>query len=491
MTDKVGMSAAAQIAKLRREIEHHNELYYTKAEPEISDPAFDALLRELIELETAHPELITPDSPTQRVGGAPIEGFKRIRHASRMMSIDNTYDEDEVRAFDERVRGALPGQEVRYILEPKVDGVSLSIRYEGGVMKYAVTRGNGEAGDDVSSNVRTIHDIPLKLREGKKTPKFDVLEIRGEVFMDNAEFQRINKLQVESGGEAWANPRNFTAGTLKQLDPKITASRRLRFVMHGFGEIAGGKLPDSYAESVALAGNLGMPTGEKRQAADSIEQAIKIIEAFKDERGTLAYQTDGMVVKVDSRSQRETLGVTSKAPRWAFAFKYPAEQVQTVLNAVDWQVGRAGTLTPVARLTPVFVAGSTVSNATLHNIEQIERLDLHLGDTIVLEKAGEVIPYIVRAVEDKRPSGAKKVSAPRKCPACGEPVEKEPDGPYIRCENPTCPAQLKERLKYFCARNQMNIEGVGEALIEQLVNGRAREGICRPVSPDRRATRRA
>ncbi|CAN5425690.1 NAD-dependent DNA ligase LigA [soil metagenome] len=457
-------SAQQKIQKLRDEITRHNELYYAKAKPEISDQDFDALLRELIELETAHPELVTPDSPSQRVGGAPIEGFNTVEHTVPMSSIDNTYSEDEVLAFDERVRKLLDGQSPKYVLEPKVDGVAVSLRYEKGVLVLAATRGDGRRGDDITANAKTIRSIPLKL---KSHPA--VLEVRGEIFMEQAEFQRINKLRQEAGEETFANPRNFTAGTLKQLDPKVTASRRLRFVTHGLGQ-TDPPLDDSYEQVLKDLHKIGLPTNEETVLVTSVEKMIARIEAFATIRGKLPYATDGIVIKVDSLRQRDILGRTSKAPRWAMAFKYPAEQAQTILRGVDWQVGKGGTLTPVARMDPVFVAGTTVSNATLHNIDQINKLDIHIGDTVVIEKAGEIIPQVVQAIVDKRPSRAPKVKAPEKCPSCGSTVEKEEDTPYIRCVNPTCPAQLNERLRYYCGRGQMDIENLGEALIDQLVD---------------------
>ncbi len=458
-----------QIAALRDALNYHTHLYYVEAKPEISDQAFDAMMRELIDLETAHPTLITPDSPSQRVGGEPLEGFRAVEHAVRMMSIDNTYSEDELRAFDERVRKAIGDEPVRYVLEPKVDGVAASTRYEQGKLVLVATRGDGRRGDDITNNARTIRSLPLHLRHEKKQPHFDILEVRGEVFMPNAEFQRINKDLVDLGNEPLKNPRNATTGTLKSLDPKFTAARRLRFVSHGTGEVKPQPC-DSYFECMQIIKSLGLPIGEHVTIANNIDEAIAFIQEFAKLRGALSYQTDGIVVKVDSFAQRQRLGETSKSPRWVIAYKYPAEQMPTVLKAVDWQVGKGGTLTPVARMEPVFVAGTTVQNASLHNIENIEALNIYLGDTVVIEKAGEVIPQVVQVVESKRPKGAQKVKAPTKCPSCDTPVMKETDGPYVRCVNPACPAQLKERLRWFCSRNQMDIEGLGEALIDQLVD---------------------
>jgi DNA ligase (NAD+) len=454
-----------KIEKLRQELERHNYLYY-QGKPQISDREFDAMMRELIELEKAHPELLTPDSPSQRVGGQPIEGFKTVEHSVPMMSIDNTYDEAEVRAFDARIRKGLGDESIAYVVEPKVDGVAASVRFEKGAMVLAATRGDGRRGDDITVNARTIQSIPLRLH-GEDVPR--ILEIRGEIYMSSAVFQEINKQREGAGEEIFKNPRNLAVGALKQLDPKITASRKLRFVAHGLGEVDPTPT-QSYWECLKLFRKWHLPVSEPTTFAKSIDEVIGAIEKFAEVRGKLAYQTDGVVIKLDSFEQRDRLGATSKAPRWVIAFKYAAEQMQTVLREVDWQVGKGGTLTPVARLEPVFLAGTTVQNASLHNIEQIRKLGLHLGDTVVVEKAGEVIPYVRQAVPEKRPKGAKPIEPPTRCPSCGSKVEKEPDGPYIRCDNPECPAQFRERLRWFCGRGQMDIENVGEALVDQLID---------------------
>lgn len=458
-------SIEQRLARLREQLHYHNYLYYVLAKPEISDREYDRLMEELVTLERQRPDLVSPDSPSQRVGGEPIKGFRTIVHAEPMLSIDNSYDANDLRAFDQRVRDKLNGARPTYVLEPKIDGVAVSLRYEQGLLVLAATRGDGARGDDITHNVRTIRAVPLKLRD--RPPQ--VLEVRGEVFMDNATFQRINREQEQSGKETFANPRNFTAGTLKQLDPRIAATRGLRFVAHGLGQTSA-MLAETYWRSLEKLREFGLPTSEHAQRASNIDEAIEIIERFGELRGTLAYPTDGMVVKVDDLEQRRLLGTTSKSPRWVIAFKYPAEQVQTTLLGVTWQVGKNGTLTPVAELAPVFVAGTTVRRASLHNIEQIERLGLMVGDTVVVEKAGEIIPQVVRTVERGRPEKATPIVAPTTCPSCGATVSREPGTPFIRCDNPECPAQLKERLRHFAARGQMNIEGLGEALIDQLVD---------------------
>jgi DNA ligase (NAD+) len=464
----MGDTATSRIAQLRSELEHHNYLYYVEAKPTLSDREFDRLMKELTDLEAAHPELASPDSPTQRVGGQPIDSFASVEHAVRMMSIDNTYDEAEVRAFDERVRKRLGSETPWYVLEPKIDGVAATLRYENGSLVLAATRGDGRVGDDITAQARTIQAIPLRLHDdGQKIPA--IVEVRGEIYMPNAEFLKLNQSREAAGEEVYKNPRNLTTGTLKQLDPKITAQRKLRFISHGLGQVD--PLPvQSYWEWLQLIRHWRLPVAEHVAHAKTIDEVISTIEKFAEVRGKLAYQTDGMVVKVDRFDHRQTLGTTDKFPRWAVAFKYKAEQMQTELKAVDWQVGKGGTLTPVARLTPVFLAGSTVSNATLHNIDQIRKLGVHEGDTIVVEKAGEVIPYVRQVVPEKRRSGAKEIQPPTHCPSCGSVVEKDPDGPYIRCINPDCPAQFREKLKWFVGRNQMDIENVGEVLVDQLAD---------------------
>jgi DNA ligase (NAD+) len=461
-------SAQRRITRLREELDHHNYLYHVVAKPAIGDREYDRLMQELIDLEAAHPQFASPDSPSQRIGGQPIEGFGTVEHALPMMSIDNTYDPAEVRAFDARVHKLLgTDQTVNYVLEPKVDGVAATLRYENGALVLAATRGDGRRGDDITSNARTIRSIPLRLPTEKDLPR--ILEVRGEIYMPNAVFQRLNQERTQSGQETFKTPRNLAVGALKALDPKIAASRQLRFVSHGLGQV----LPretGGYWQWLKRLADWRLPVNEHTTQAKNIEQAIAAIEAFADIRGKLSYQTDGMVIKVDSFEQRQKLGATSKAPRWVIAYKYAAQQMQTILREVDWQVGKGGTLTPVARMDPISLGGTTVKNASLHNIEQIQKLDIHLGDTIVVERAGEVIPYVRQVVPQKRPKGAKPIEPPQKCPSCGSKVHKESDGPFIRCDNPACPAQVLERLRWFCGRNQMDIENVGEALVDQLID---------------------
>jgi DNA ligase (NAD+) len=469
-------SAAQRIEKLRRELDRHNHLYHVEARPEISDQDYDKLMKELADLEAAHPEYDSADSPTKRVGGAPIEGFKTVEHAVRMMSIDNTYNEEELREFDARVRRGLGmekgddglfagGETVRYVLEPKVDGAAVSLRYEKGALVLAATRGNGTHGDDITANVRTIKSIPMQLH-GEGIP--GIVEVRGEVYMANSDFQKLNKEREAAGEETYKNPRNTTAGTLKLLDSKIVSQRKLRFVAHGLGEVRPLEV-DSYWKWISMLKKWRLPIAEHAAKADNIDDAIKIIKKFKEVRGTLQYQTDGMVMKVDSFVQREKLGVTSKSPRWVIAYKYEAEQMQTKVLGVRWQVGAGGKLTPVADLEPVFIAGTTVKRASLHNIDQIREKDIRINDTVVIEKSGEIIPYVVQSLKEKRPRNAIEVVPPEKCPACGTKVERSGTS-YFICPNRDCPGAFKQRLKWFCGRNQMDIEEIGEKLIEQLVD---------------------
>jgi DNA ligase (NAD+) len=502
-------SAEKRIAELRKELDHHNHLYYVESRPSISDRDYDRLMQELIDLERANPDLITPDSPSQRVGGEVQTELKPVRHAVPMMSIDNTYNEGEVRAFDERVAKALAGEKPSYVLEPKIDGTSISLRYEAGKLVQAATRGRGNVGEDVTVNARTIKSIPLTLKGSP--PK--ILEVRGEVYMDNDDFQRVNKEIEAEGEEPYANPRNLTSGTLRRLDPKIVAKRRLRFLAHGNGQVE--PMPaDSYWHWTQMLREWGFPLPKEVWHVKDVDEALKCIHEFEKKRPKLPYMTDGMVMKVDLFAQRDALGATSKAPRWVIAYKYETEQQPTVLKDVEWQVGRTGQLTPVGKLEPVFIGGVTVSNVTLHNIDQIQRLGIHLGDTIVVERSGEVIPYVVEVHKDKRPAGAKPVQPPKKCPACGTPLTREAlpqghaayrcvneecdsfferkkvkaaklpkncpkcdhpvevldSGIDFMCGNDVCPGRVKEQIRYFCGRSQMDIEGLGDVLVDQLVD---------------------
>lgn len=444
-------------------IREADRAYFIDADPTMADPEYDALVRELLDLEETHPELQSPDSPTQRVGGEPIDGFETVAHAAPMMSIDNTYNEDEVRDWARRVRDLLgdrfPDESVEYAVDPKIDGVAVSLRYERGELVQALTRGDGARGDDIINNVRRIRSVPLRLDTGEPPT---VVEVRGEVYLPFTEFERINDERAGDGQPLFANPRNMTAGTLKSLDPRLTADRKLKFIAHGRGVIDGLDIL-THRDFVEHLRRWGTPAYEVR-VSESIDEILEFIDEFDEARREYEAPTDGVVVRVNSWPMQDALGSTSKAPRWVIAYKYPAEQATTRLLKVDWQVGKGGTLTPRATMEPVFVAGTTVQHATLHNIEEIERKDIRVGDTIFIEKAGEVIPQVVKVVESKRPKGAKAIAAPEKCPICETPTERE--GPKVYCVNPECPGQIAERLKWFVGRDQMDIDGLGEKTID-------------------------
>jgi DNA ligase (NAD+) len=457
-----------EAAWLRSEIDRHNRLYYVDAAPEISDKKFDQLLARLTAIEAEHPELQTADSPTQRVGGAPLAEFRTVEHAVPMLSIDNTYSYDEVREWDARVRKGLDRDDaVRYIVELKVDGVAVSLRYERGKLVLGATRGDGEHGDDITNNLKTIHDIPLKLAH--QSP--ELVEIRGEVFMPNAELARLNELRRAAGEPLFANPRNSTAGSLKLLDQKLCAKRRLRFVAHSMGAYVGwqGKRYSEFLESL---GRWGVPATPATAAYESIESVIEHAQEWETKRNELDFQTDGLVIKVDDLSQRERLGTRSKSPRWLVAYKYQAEQAVTRVEGITVYVGKTGKLTPVAELAPVQLAGTTVRRASLHNADEIERKGVRIGDTVVVQKAGEIIPQVVRVETGSRTGHEKSFVFPSVCPSCGAPVFRLEGEVDTRCSNPpsSCPAQLKEWIRYYASRDALDVEGLGEKLIEQLVD---------------------
>ncbi len=458
-------SIEQEIRQLREQIHRHDYLYYVLGQPEISDREYDRLMQKLRELESQRPDLITPDSPTQRIGDKPSEGFARVRHTIPMLSIDNTYSLDELREFHERILKLIGAKQVDYVVDPKIDGVAVSLRYEEGVLVLGASRGDGEVGDDITQNIKTIRSIPLRL-QGNDWPV--VLEVRGEVYWPRKEFTEFNRKRQANGESVLANPRNATAGTLKSLDPRVVAERKLAFICHSFGLIE--PMPsNSHYELAHLVNKWGIPINPHMQKVSNIDKLIQIINEWEEKRSELEYQTDGMVVKVDRFDLRDKLGFTARSPRWAIAYKYEAEQAVTVVRNVRWQVGKLGTLTPVADLDPVWIAGTTVSHASLHNYDQIERLGLKIGDTVIIEKAGEIIPQVVSVVTS-RPRGKKEIAPPEKCPVCNGEVKKDADGVYYRCTNSACPAQFKERLRYFASRDLMDIEGLGPAVIEQLVD---------------------
>jgi DNA ligase (NAD+) len=501
-----------RVLELRDTLDRANRAYYVDAAPFMSDAEFDRLLAELARLEKEHPELDDPDSPTHRVGGEPIEGFEQVRHAAPMLSIDNTYSGAEVREWYERLIAGLAGAArrkssdaglfaqggdtpagVRVVADPKIDGVALSLRYERGRLISAATRGDGATGDDVTHNVRTIRAIPTLLSVGRapapsssESPRIpDILEVRGEVFIPLREFERINDERQAHGLELFMNPRNACAGTLKQLDPRIVAQRRLQFYAYGRGQVSPG-FADSHSEFMQKIRALGIPTNPHAIASESFDQLMRAINEFEPRRLSLGYAVDGMVVRVDAFEQQERLGYTAKSPRWAIAYKYPAEQKRTKLLRVEHQVGKTGRITPRAIMEPVLVAGTTVQHATLHNYGRLRdlpvegdpsrRTHLCIGDSVVIEKAGEIIPQVVSVVLSERPRSAKEVEAPVVCPDCAGILEIEPpeaaDDPARetgrRCVNPECPAQVEERLIWFAGRRQMDIEGLGDKTIRQI-----------------------
>jgi DNA ligase (NAD+) len=460
--------AERKIRQLREEIRKHDRLYYEEAAPIISDHEYDRLYKELVDLETQFPDLLTPDSPTQRVGGRPLQAFEQVSHLIPMLSLDNTYSEAEVKNFYARMQRLLPDEKIPVVIEPKVDGVAVSLIYENGKLRQAATRGDGNVGDNITQNIRTIRSVPERLRDN--APK--LLEVRGEVYMDRKGFEKLNDEREKEGLALFANPRNAAAGSLKQLDPSIVAKRPLGIVLYGTGATEGLDI-EVHSEVFPLLKKLGLPTTEWWRVAESVEEILDAIHELDAIRHKFAYQTDGAVIKVDSFSQRDRLGFTAKSPRWAIAYKYAAERVQTRLNDIVIQVGRTGILTPVAMLEPVFVSGSTVGRATLHNEDEIKRKDIRIGDTVVIEKAGEVIPAVVEVVKPKRPRDSKPFDFSKhihgKCPVCGGPIRRDPEFVAWRCENLHCPAQTTRRVEFFAARGALDIESVGGIVADKLV----------------------
>lgn len=471
--DKI--QAEKRITELRREIEKHNRLYYTEAAPEITDFEYDKLLGQIAALEGRFPDLVTPESPTQRVGGQPIEGFETIEHLVPMMSIDNTYTRQDLLAWDQRLlkllreEGGLLGdaRDLGYVCVPKIDGVAVSLLYERGRLVRAVTRGDGRKGDDITANARTIRSIPLALTPSTGDHVPARIEIRGEIYMAFQTLERINREREQAGEPPLANPRNTTAGTLKQLDPKVVAKRNLLFAAHSRG-IADHDSTRSFAEFLAELRSWGVPVSPQTRRVKGIEAVWSYIQEFDQSRRSTPYPLDGVVVTVDDFKQQETLGQTSKSPRWRMAYKYAPDRATTRLVRVDWQVGKTGRLTPRATMEPVDLAGTTVQHATLHNLDEIQRKDIHLGDTVVIEKAGEIIPQVVAVVIEKR-KNVHPIRPPTACPSCSGPVMREEGEADLRCINPECPAQFREKLIWFAGRGQMEIEGLGEKLVDQLL----------------------
>ena len=466
----MGKKSAREIEKLRDEIRRHEELYYVNDSPEISDREYDLLLEELQKLEEAYPELVTPDSPTQRVGGRPAAGFPEVVHTRQMLSLDNSYNIDELRAFDDRCRRLAEGRPLEYVAELKIDGLSLSLQYENSVLARGVTRGDGRIGEDVTQNARTIRSVPLRLKPQAK--KIDgTLEVRGEVFIPLEIFQRTNSEREEAGEPRFANPRNAAAGAIRQLDPKLVAKRKLD--MFAYDLLAGGRKPfATHSESLDWLEKAGFRVNSHRKVCKTIEEVIDFANAQEKLRDDLGYEIDGLVVKVNSTALQDEFGATQKAPRWAIAYKYPARQASTKVLDIVVQVGRTGALTPVAHLEPVFLAGTTVSRATLHNEDEIKRLGVKIGDWVMIEKSGEIIPKVLSVLTAKRTGAEKAFRPPKKCPVCGGLISR-PEGEVVaRCVAADCQAQLVGRLLHFASRRAMRIEGLGDVLAIQMVEAK-------------------
>lgn len=458
----------AEADKLRREIRHNEYLYYVLDAPEITDAEYDRMMVRLRELEARYPDSIPADSPTQRVGGRASSQFTEVRHLEPLLSLGNVFSAEELRAFDERVQGGLPaGSKVEYVMEPKIDGLACSLIYENGKLVRAATRGDGVVGENVTANVRTIRSIPLTLKvpEGEAVP--ELLDVRGEVYMPRQAFMRLNEQRAERGESEFANPRNAAAGSLRQLDPQVTASRSLSFFAY---YLVGEGAQPKHSESLALLARYGFKVSENYKVVENIDEAIKYIGDFNELRQGLSYDTDGAVIKVNDVYQQRILGATGKDPRWATAYKYPPEQAETTLEDIDWRVGRTGVLTPTAVLTPVKLSGSVISRATLHNEDFIRAKDIRIGDRVIINKAGEIIPEVLRVVVEKRTGGEKEVEIPNVCPECGWRVERQGEEAAIRCTNPHCPALGREGLIHFVSRDAMNIDGCGPSVINALLD---------------------
>lgn len=458
----------AEAEKLRREIRHNEYLYYVLDAPEITDAEYDRMMVRLRELEARYPDSIPADSPTQRVGGRASSQFTEVRHLEPLLSLGNVFSAEELRTFDERVCSGLPaGSKVEYVMEPKIDGLACSLIYENGKLVRAATRGDGVVGENVTANVRTIRSIPLTLKvpEGEAVP--ELLDVRGEVYMPRQAFMRLNEQRAERGESEFANPRNAAAGSLRQLDPQVTASRSLSFFAY---YLVGEGAQPKHSESLALLARYGFKVSENYKVVENIDEAIKYIGDFNELRQGLSYDTDGAVIKVNDVYQQRILGATGKDPRWATAYKYPPEQAETTLEDIDWRVGRTGVLTPTAVLTPVKLSGSVISRATLHNEDFIRAKDIRIGDRVVINKAGEIIPEVLRVVAEKRTGDEKEVEIPNVCPECGWRVERQGEEAAIRCTNPHCPALGREGLIHFVSRDAMNIEGCGPSVINALLD---------------------
>ena len=460
-------SAEAEVERLRREIDEHNHRYYVLDDPLVSDAEYDALFRRLEQLESAHPELRTPDSPTQRVGAAPSTQFETVRRRHPMLSLSNVTTREEMGEFDARIRKFLNLERIDYLVEPKVDGVAVELVYEDGVLTVASTRGDGVVGENITPNVRTIRSVPLRLRAGKD-PAPTLLEVRGEVYLPIEPFRRLNREREEAGQPTFANPRNAAAGSLKQLDPRVTAARPLDVVCHGTGEVRGRRFTTDFARQQAL-GDLGLRPVPRSQVLGTLDEVFEFFDTLDKDRDHLPYEIDGLVVKVNDLSLQRRLGEVSRSPRWAVAYKFKPRQATTRVLDIQPSVGRTGVLTPVAVLEPVAVGGVTVRNASLHNMDEIERKDVRIGDTVLLERAGDVIPYVVQVITERRTGKEKRFRMPAECPVCDAEVTRREGEVAYRCIGISCPAKLKQSIRFFGARGAMDVEGLGEKLVDQLV----------------------
>lgn len=468
MQKKNSDAISSQIQKIHEQLNEHNYQYYVLDNPTVSDAEYDHLFQQLKQLEQEYPEFITPDSPTQRVGAKPLKEFAEVKHQIPMLSLDNAFMDEDVIAFDKRVRERLNAHhKIEYVCEPKLDGLAVSLRYEQGRLVTAATRGDGETGEDITENIRTIEMVPLHLR-GENYP--DILEVRAEVYMPKSGFEELNKRAMEKGEKVFVNPRNAAAGSLRQLDPRITASRPLEIYCYGIGVIEGFETPGKHSEVLALLKTLGFRVTSEYKVVKGIDECLAFYQKIGEKREKLPFEIDGVVYKVNLFSEQQKLGFVSRAPRWAIAHKFPAEEVTTTVESVEFQVGRTGTLTPVARLKPVFVGGVTVSNATLHNMDEVRRKDIHIGDTVFVRRAGDVIPEVVSVVKQNRPHHLVRIELPKQCPICHSKVKIIEGESAARCTGGLfCSAQRKEAIKHFASRRALNIEGLGDKLVEQLV----------------------
>jgi DNA ligase (NAD+) len=469
MTDNTTDALSATLQQLREAINRYNYQYYVLDDPTVPDAEYDRLFQRLQQLEAQHPALITSDSPTQRVGSAPLESFATVAHQKPMLSLDNSFSDDDLMAFDKRIKDRLGlSEDIEYACEPKLDGIAVSLVYEQGLLVRALTRGDGLNGEDITANVRTISSVPLKLY-GDNHPA--LLEVRGEIFMPKAGFEALNKAAREAGQKVFVNPRNAAAGSLRQLDSRITAKRPLQLCAYSVGSHQGQALPGKHSDILQRLKSWGFAPNKQAQVARSMAECIRYHQQLGEKRTSLPYDIDGVVFKVNAIEQQEALGYVARAPRWAMAYKFPAQEELTTLKAVEFQVGRTGSITPVARLAPVFVGGVTVSNATLHNRDEIARLDVRVGDTVIIRRAGDVIPQVVGVVLERRPAGARSIEFPTRCPICQSPATEVPGEAAIRCEGGLiCPAQRKEAIRHFASRKALDIDGLGDKLIEQLVD---------------------